>query len=52
MNGYNYSDYDIDLTQYTKSSLLDGNNIRQFRMRHLPAEDDFEYSSTFYADLN
>ncbi len=47
MNGYNYSVYDIDLTKYTKSVLLDGYNIRQFRIRHWPADADFEYSSTF-----
>ncbi len=52
MNGNNNSVYDIDLTKYTKSVLLDGYNIRQFRIRHWPADADFEYSSAFYADFN
>ena len=51
INGNTYSVYDIDLTRYTKSALLDGYNIRQFRIRHWPADADFEYSSTFYGEL-
>ena len=50
--GNTYSVYDIDLTRYTKSILLDGYNIRQFRVRHWPADADFEYSSTYYSELN
>ena len=31
ISGTNYSVYDIELTKYTKSVLLDGYNISQFR---------------------
>ena len=31
INGISFSVYDIDLRKYTKSVLLDGYNIRQFR---------------------
>ncbi len=34
--------YGIDLRNYTKSVLLDGYSIRQFRIRHWPADADFE----------
>jgi hypothetical protein len=50
--GNKYSVYDIDLTRYTKSILLDGYNIRQFRVRHWPADADFEYSSTYCSELD
>ena len=51
MNGNTYSVYDIDLTKYTKSVLLDGYNVRQFRIRHWPADSDFEYSSVYFSEL-
>jgi hypothetical protein len=52
MNGYNHSVYDIDLTKYTKSVLLDGYNIRQFRIRHWPADADFTNSTLSINILN
>jgi hypothetical protein len=42
IDGTSFSVYDIDLRKYTKSVLLDGYNIRQFRIRHWPADADFE----------
>jgi hypothetical protein len=42
INGVAFSVYDIDLRIYTKSVLLDGYNIRRFRIRHWPANADFE----------
>ena len=42
IDGVSFSVYDIDLRKYTKSALLDGYNIRQFRIRHWPADADFE----------
>ena len=51
IDGATFSVYDIDLTKYTKYVTLDGYNIRQFRIRHWPADADFEYSSTFYSEL-
>ena len=51
ISGNNYSVYDIDLTKYTKSVLLDGYNIRQFRVRHWPADANFEYSSLYFSEL-
>jgi len=47
INGDIFSIYDLNLSKYTKSVLLDGYTIRQFRIRHWPASADFEYSSTF-----
>ena len=51
INGTTFSVYDIDLTKYTKIILLDGYNIRQFRIRHWPADGNFEYSSTNFNEL-
>jgi hypothetical protein len=51
INGTTFSVYDIDLTKYTKYILLDGYNIRQFRIRHWPADGHFEYSSTNFNEL-
>ena len=51
IDGSTFSVYDIDLTKYTKNVLLDGYNIRQFRIRHWPADGNFELSSTNYNDL-
>ncbi len=46
-----FSVQDIDLTKYTKYILLDGYNIRQFRIRHWPADGNFEYSGTNFNEL-
>ena len=43
INGTVFSVYDIDLSKYTKSILLDGLSIRQFRIRTWTSEADFEY---------
>ena len=43
INGVVFSVYDIDLTKYTKSPLLDGLNIRQFRIRTWLSDADYEY---------
>ena len=51
IDGTTFSVYDIDLTKYTKFILLDGYNIRQFRIRHWPADSNFEYSSTNFNEL-
>ena len=51
IDGSTFSVYDIDLRKYTKATLLDGFNIRQFRVRHWLANADFEYSSVYYNDL-
>ena len=48
INGISFSVYDIDLRNYTKSVLLDGYNIRQFRIRHWPADPDFETGPSTY----
>jgi hypothetical protein len=48
INGVAFSVYDIDLRKYTKSVLLDGYNIRQFRIRHWPANGDFETGPSTY----
>jgi hypothetical protein len=48
INGITFSVYDIDLRKYTKSVLLDGYNIRQFRIRHWPADADFETGPSTY----
>ena len=48
INGISFSVYDIDLRKYTKSVLLDGYNIRQFRIRHWPADADFETGPSTY----
>ena len=48
INGISFSVYDIDLRKYTKSVLLDGYNIRQFRIRHWPANADFETGPSTY----
>ena len=48
INGITFSVYDIDLRKYTKSVLLDGYNIRQFRIRHWPANADFETGPSTY----
>ena len=48
----NYPVYDIELTKYTKSVLLNGYNISQFRARHWQADGDFEYSSVYIYELN
>jgi hypothetical protein len=48
INGISFSVYDIDLRKYTKSVLLDGYKIRQFRIRHWPADADFETGPTTY----
>ena len=45
IDGSTFSVYDIDLTKYTKYMSLDGYNIRQFRIRHWPADGNFELSS-------
>ena len=42
IDGVSFSVYDIDLRKYTKSIALDGYNIRQLRIRHWPADADFE----------
>ncbi len=47
INGVAFSVYDIDLRKYTKSVLLDG-YIRQFRIRHRPANGDFETGPSTY----
>ena len=59
LNGVNYSCYDIDLTKYTNSLLLDGYNIRQFRIRTWLSDVDYQqpYSypnnySVFMSDRN
>jgi len=49
--GTTFSVYDIDLTKYTKFITLDGYNIRQFRIRHWPADGNFELSSTNFNEL-
>jgi hypothetical protein len=51
INGDIFSIYDLNLSKYTKSVLLDGYTIRQFRIRHWPASADFEYSSTFFNEM-
>ena len=48
INGVTFSVYDIDLRKYTKSVSLDGYNIRQFRIRHWPADADFETGPSTY----
>ena len=48
INGVSFSVYDIDLRKYTKSVSLDGYNIRQFRIRHWPADADFETGPSTY----
>ena len=48
INGTVFLVYDIDLRKYTKSVLLDGYNIRQFRIRHWPADADFETGPSTY----
>jgi hypothetical protein len=48
INGITFSVYDIDLRKYTKSVLLGGYNIRQFRIRHWPANADFETGPSTY----
>ncbi len=40
INGDIFSVYDLNLSTYTKSILLDGYNIRQFRIRHWPSSGD------------
>jgi len=42
INGISFSVYDIDLRKYTKSILLDGYNIRQFRLRTWLADGDVQ----------
>ena len=42
INGTVFSCYDIDLTKYVKYITLDGNNIRQFRLRSWLADADFQ----------
>ena len=51
INGDIFSVYDLNLSKYTKSILLDGYNVRQFRIRHWPSSGDFEYSSTFFSEM-
>ncbi len=52
IDGVSFSVYDNDLRKYTKSFLLDGYNISQVRIRHWPADADFETgSSTIYLCL-
>ncbi len=48
INGAAFSVYNIDLRKYTKLVLLDGYNIRQFRIRHWPADADFESGPSSY----
>jgi hypothetical protein len=48
INGISFSVYDIDLRKYTKAVSLDGYNIRQFRIRHWPANGDFETGPSSY----
>jgi hypothetical protein len=48
INGISFSVYDIDLRKYTKAVSLDGYNIRQFRIRHWPANADFETGPSSY----
>jgi hypothetical protein len=48
INGASFSVYDIHLRKYTKSILLDGYNIRHFRLRHWPAGADFETGPLAY----
>ena len=48
IDGVSFSVYDIDLRKYTKSITLDGYNIRQFRIRHWPADADFETGPSTY----
>ena len=47
LNGTNYSCYDIDLRLYTNSILLDGFNIRQFRIRTWVSSTDFEHPNMY-----
>jgi hypothetical protein len=42
INGSTFSVYDIDITKYVKYIILDGYNIRQFRMRTWYADADFQ----------
>ncbi len=47
LNGATYSCYDIDLRLYTNSILLDGYNIRQFRIRTWLSDTDFEHPNMY-----
>jgi len=47
LNGTNFSCYDIDLRTYTNSMLLDGYNIRQFRIRTWLSDADFQHPNMY-----
>lgn len=47
LNGTNYSCYDIDLRLYTNSILLDGYNIRQFRIRTWLSDVDYQHPNMY-----
>ena len=47
INTVNLSCYDIDLRLYTNSILLDGYNIRQFRIRTWLSDNDFEHPNMY-----
>ena len=47
LNGTNFSCYDIDLRLYTNSILLDGYNIRQFRIRTWLSDADFQHPNMY-----
>ena len=47
LNGTNFSCYDIDLRLYTNSILLDGYNIRQFRIRTWLSDVDYQHPNLY-----
>jgi hypothetical protein len=47
LNGVTYSCYDIDLSLYTNSILLDGYSTRQFRIRTWLSDNDFEHPNLY-----
>ena len=52
LNGTNYSCYDIDLRLYTNSILLDGYNIRQFRIRTWLSDTDYQHPNMYQTNYS